>query len=115
MRDIYNDLEINDKKILIEEFGEKKNKLVKQYSFNGYKINERSRSMAEKYDNKILLEMKKRNLFNKKKNNSQKDFENDKILYFKRYNRTNSSKTIFNSSLNPLHKYTFDKFKNSIV
>ena len=71
--------------------------------------------MAEKYDNKIILEMKKRNLFNKKKNNSQKDFENDKILYFKRYNRTNSSKTIFNSSLNPLNKYTFDKFKNSII
>ena len=115
MKDIYNDLEINEKKILIEEFGEKKNKLLKQYSFNGYKINERSRSMAEKYDNKILLEMKKRNLFNKKKNNSQKDFENDKILYFKRYNRTNSSKTIFNSSLNPLNKYTFDKFKNSII
>ena len=115
MKDIYNDLEINEKKILIEEFGEKKNKLLKQYSFNGYKINERSRSMAEKYDNKIILEMKKRNLFNKKKNNSQKDFENDKILYFKRYNRTNSSKTIFNSSLNPLNKYTFDKFKNSII
>ena len=67
MKDIYNDLKKNEKKILIEEFGEKKNKLLKQYSFNGYKINERSRSMAEKYDNKIILEMKKRNLFNKKK------------------------------------------------
>jgi len=115
MKDIYNDLEINEKKILIEEFGEKKNKLFKQYSFNGNKINKKSRSMAEKYDNKILLEMKKRNILNKKKNSTQRDFENDKILYFKRYNRTNSSKTIFNPSLNPLNKYTFDKFKNSIV
>ena len=55
MRDIYNDLEINDKKILIEEFGEKKNKLVKQYSFNEYKINEISISINKKYDNKILI------------------------------------------------------------
>ena len=117
MNELYNELEINEKKILIEEYGEKKSQQnFTQKYFDDYKprINKRSRSIAGQYENKIISEMKRRNLFNHKIY-SKRDKEK-KNLYFKKFNRSNSSKSISNSSsLNFLNKYTFDNFKNSIV
>ena len=115
MKDLYNDLSQNEKQILCEEYREKKYSLkkIKKKHFYYYKpkINERSRSMAHQYKNKIISEMEKRKLICY--DTSQRDFEKEKKVYFRRYKLSSPKNN--NSSLKPFNEYTFKNFKNSIV